>query len=88
MRLALAIAKRHKRSRKFGWSVLSYQSHNELGLIGLGTVVAPRPFSPWRRDTPNASGIAGSAAFDACSAEHVAREVRAADREFFLVSGH
>ena len=56
MRLALVIAKRHKRSREFGWSVLSYQSNNELGLIGLGTVVAPRPCKPWRRDRPNAGG--------------------------------
>jgi RNA-directed DNA polymerase len=56
MRLALVIAKRHKRSRGFGWQVLSFQSSNELGLIGLGTVVAPRPFKPWRRGTPNAGG--------------------------------
>jgi Reverse transcriptase (RNA-dependent DNA polymerase)/Group II intron, maturase-specific domain len=54
MRLALVVAKRHKRSRRFGWQVLSFQSDNELGLIGLGTVVAPRPFKPWRRDRPNA----------------------------------
>ena len=25
-------------------------------VIGLGTVVAPRPFKPWRRDRPNAGG--------------------------------
>ena len=56
MRLALVISKRHKRSREFGWSVLSFQSSNEWGLIGLGTVVAPRPFKPWRRDKPNAGG--------------------------------
>jgi group II intron reverse transcriptase/maturase len=56
MRLALVISKRHQRSREFGWSVLSFQSDNELGLIGLGTVVAPRPFRPWRRDRPNAGG--------------------------------
>lgn len=56
MRLALVIAKRHKRSRAFGWQVLSFQSSEELGLIGLGTVVAPRPFKPWRREVPNAGG--------------------------------
>jgi group II intron reverse transcriptase/maturase len=56
MRLALVIAKRHKRSRGFGWQVVSFQSDNELGLIGLGAVVAPRPFTPWRRDKPNAGG--------------------------------
>jgi group II intron reverse transcriptase/maturase len=56
MRLAIVLRKRHKRSRKFGWSVVAY-SGNELGLIGLvGTVVAPRPFKPWRRDRPNAGG--------------------------------
>jgi hypothetical protein len=27
------------------WQVLSFQSDNELGLVGLGTVVAPRPFN-------------------------------------------
>jgi group II intron reverse transcriptase/maturase len=56
MRLAIVLRKRHKRSRQFGWSVVAY-SGNELGLIGLvGTVVAPRPFKPWRRDRPNAGG--------------------------------
>jgi RNA-directed DNA polymerase len=56
MRLAIVLRKRHKRSREFGWSVVAY-SGNELGLIGLvGTVVAPRPFKPWRRDRPNADG--------------------------------
>ena len=29
------IAKRHRRSRAFGWSVLAYQSPDHLGLIGL-----------------------------------------------------
>jgi RNA-directed DNA polymerase len=57
MRLAIVIAKRHKRSRAFGVQVLVFQSHNQLGLIELmGTVVAPRPFKPWRRDRPNAGG--------------------------------
>jgi group II intron reverse transcriptase/maturase len=56
MRLAMVISKRHRRSRGFGWSVLVFQSPNELGLIKLdGTVVAPRPFRAWRR-TPNAGG--------------------------------
>ena len=56
MRLAIVLRKRHKRSREFGWSVVAY-SGNELGLIGLvGTVVAPRPFKPWRRDRSNAGG--------------------------------
>jgi RNA-directed DNA polymerase len=56
MRLAMVISKRHRRSRGFGWSVLAFQSPNELGLIKLdGTVVAPRPFRAWRR-TPNAGG--------------------------------
>ncbi len=55
-RIALVIAKRHKRSRAYGWSVLAYQSPDHLGLISLsGTVVAPRPFKDWR-GKPNAGG--------------------------------
>jgi group II intron reverse transcriptase/maturase len=55
-RMALVIAKRHKRSRAYGWSVLAYQSPDHLGLISLsGTVVAPRPFKDWR-EKPNAGG--------------------------------
>ena len=55
-RVALIIAKRHKRSREYGWSVLAYQSPDHLGLISLsGTVVAPRPFKAWR-ERPNAGG--------------------------------
>ncbi len=48
-RLALLVAKRHKRTRGYGWSVLAFQSPNRLGLIDLnGTVVAPRPYRPRR----------------------------------------
>ena len=55
-RMALVIAKRHKRSRAYGWSVLAYQSPDHLGLISLsGIVVAPRPFKDWR-EKPNAGG--------------------------------
>jgi group II intron reverse transcriptase/maturase len=55
-RHALVISKRHRRSRAFGWSVVSYASANQLGLINLdGTVAAPRPFRAWRV-TPNAGG--------------------------------
>lgn len=56
MRLTLVIAKRHKRVRAYGRSVVFFQSPNQLGLIGLnGAVVAPRPFRAWR-GTPNAGG--------------------------------
>ncbi|WP_329082443.1 group II intron reverse transcriptase/maturase [Streptosporangium sp. NBC_01469] len=56
MRLALVIAKRHRRSREFGWSVVAFQSPNQLGLVTLsGMVVAPRPFRDWR-GRPNAGG--------------------------------
>jgi hypothetical protein len=56
MRLAGVIAKRHRRSRAFGWSVIAFQSPNYLGLINLdGTVAAPRPFRAWR-ERPNAGG--------------------------------
>ena len=55
-RIALVIAKRHKRSRAYGWSVLACQSPDHFGLISLsGTVVAPRPFKDWR-GKPNAGG--------------------------------
>ena len=56
MRLALFISKRHRRSRRFGWSVVTYQSPNQLGLVTLsGIVVDPRPFRDWR-GKPNAGG--------------------------------
>ena len=56
MRLALLIAKRHRRSRAYGWSVLAFQSTGYLGLLSLdGIVVAPRPFRDWR-GKPNAGG--------------------------------
>jgi group II intron reverse transcriptase/maturase len=56
MRLALFLAKRHRRSRAFGWSVVAFASSNQLGLISLdGIVAAPRPFRAWR-ERPNAGG--------------------------------
>jgi RNA-directed DNA polymerase len=56
MRLALFISKRRRRSRGFGWSVVTYQSPNQLGLVTLsGIVVDPRPFRDWRA-RPNAGG--------------------------------
>jgi group II intron reverse transcriptase/maturase len=56
MRLAIVIANRHRRSRGFGWMVITFQSSDYLGLINLdGTVAAPRPFRAWR-DRPNAGG--------------------------------
>jgi RNA-directed DNA polymerase len=56
MRLALLIAKKHRRSRAYGWSVLAFQSTGYLGLLSLdGIVVAPRPFRGWR-GKPNAGG--------------------------------
>ncbi len=56
MRLAGVIAKRHKRSRGYGRSVVFYSSDNQLGLISLdGIVYAPRPFRAWRKK-PNAGG--------------------------------
>ena len=48
-RIARFVAKRHKRSRGYGWKAVAYQSPNRLGLINLnGTIVAPRPNRPWR----------------------------------------
>jgi RNA-directed DNA polymerase len=55
-RLALMVAKRHNRSRAYGWWAVTIQSPNHLGLISLdGIVVAPRPLRGWR-DKPNAGG--------------------------------
>jgi RNA-directed DNA polymerase len=48
-RLALFVAKRHKRSRAWGWRLVAYQAPARLGLISLtGTVAAPRPNREWR----------------------------------------
>jgi hypothetical protein len=56
MRLGGFLAKKHRRSRRFGWSVVAFASTDSLGLIALhGTVVAPRPFRDWR-GRPNADG--------------------------------
>lgn len=44
MRMATFIAKRPRRTRRFGWYVVAYSSPNQLGLIDLhGIVAAPRP---------------------------------------------
>ena len=56
MRPALFLAKRTRRSRRFGWSVVAFQSPHQLGLVTLsGIVVDPRPFRDWRA-RPNAGG--------------------------------
>jgi RNA-directed DNA polymerase len=48
-RLARFVAKRHKRSWRYGLRAVAYQSPDRLGLINLnGTIVAPRPNRPWR----------------------------------------
>ncbi len=48
VRLASFIAKRHKRSARYGWWAI-HQSPDRMGLIDLGgTIVAPRPNRPWR----------------------------------------
>jgi RNA-directed DNA polymerase len=55
MRLALFVAKRHKRSRYFGWWAVVHRSPDQLGLISLdGIVRAPRP-AGWR-GRPHAGG--------------------------------
>jgi RNA-directed DNA polymerase len=49
VRLAGFIAKRHKRSGRYGWWAI-HQSPDRMGLISLGgTIVAPRPNRSWRR---------------------------------------
>ena len=48
-RLAAFVGKRHKRSRHWGMRLVTCGSPDNLGLITLcGTVIAPRPFRPWR----------------------------------------
>jgi RNA-directed DNA polymerase len=48
-RLALFVAKRHQRSRAYGWQMVTYRSPSRVGMISLsGTVVAPRPHRAWR----------------------------------------
>ena len=48
-RLAGFVAKRHKRSRQWGMRLVTRGSPDNFGLITLcGTVIAPRPFRPWR----------------------------------------
>jgi group II intron reverse transcriptase/maturase len=48
-RVAGFVAKRHKRSTRYGWWIVAYQSPDRLGLVSLdGTIVAPRPHRPWR----------------------------------------
>jgi group II intron reverse transcriptase/maturase len=55
-RLALFVAKRHKRARGYGMTLVAYHSPNRMGLIPLhGIVVSPRPNRPWRA-RPNAGG--------------------------------
>ena len=48
VRLAGFVAKRHKRSTRYGWWAV-HQSPDRMGLIDLtGIIVAPRPNRPWR----------------------------------------
>jgi len=48
-RLAGFAGKRHKRSSRWGMRLVTCASPDNLGLITLcGTVIAPRPFRPWR----------------------------------------
>jgi hypothetical protein len=38
-----------QRSNRYGWLTVIHQSPDRLGLISLdGTIVAPRPYRPWR----------------------------------------
>jgi RNA-directed DNA polymerase len=47
-RLASFVAKRHKRSRGYGWAAVAYRSPNRMGLLDItGAVVAPRPNRDW-----------------------------------------
>jgi Reverse transcriptase (RNA-dependent DNA polymerase)/Group II intron, maturase-specific domain len=55
-RLALLVAKRHRRARSYGWRAIVHRSPDRYGLINLnGSIVAPRPNRPWW-EKPNAGG--------------------------------
>jgi RNA-directed DNA polymerase len=55
-RLALFVAKRHKRASGYGMTVVAYVSPNRMGLVNLDRlVVTPSPFRDWRAK-PNAAG--------------------------------
>ena len=58
-RLALFVAKRHKRRSGYGMTVVAFVSPNRMGLVNLdGLVVTPSPFRDWwvKRGQPNAAG--------------------------------
>jgi RNA-directed DNA polymerase len=49
-RIALFVAKRHRKSRHYGWKKVVHESPDRYGLIYLGGMVrSPRPNRPWRR---------------------------------------
>ena len=55
-RLALFVAKRHKRRSGYGMTVVAFVSPNRMGLVNLDRlVVTPSPFRGWRAK-PNAGG--------------------------------
>jgi RNA-directed DNA polymerase len=55
-RLALFVAKRHKRASGYGMTVVAYVSSNRMGLVNLDRlVVTPSPFRDWRAKS-NAAG--------------------------------
>ncbi|MFC9916582.1 group II intron maturase-specific domain-containing protein [Streptomyces sp. NPDC059862] len=58
-RVAHFISRKHRRSRAFGWWVLTVSSPNELGLISpYGTVVPPGPESPGGKGRmPSVNGV-------------------------------
>ena len=50
-RLAIFVANRHERERRWGWWVVARQSPDHLGLIDLnGIIVPPRPYQPRHRE--------------------------------------
>src|SRR4051812_4614195 len=56
-RLAIFVANRHQRDRRWGWWVVARQSPDHLGLVDLnGTIVPPRAHQPRHRGTLNAGG--------------------------------
>ena len=72
MRMAIFIAKRHRRSRRFGWYVVAFASPNALGLIDLtrqGSSPHPDPSGTGGRDRMPAVNDVG----EPCAGEPHAR---------------
>jgi hypothetical protein len=78
MRLAIVVAKKHHRSRAFGWSVVAFQSTDYLGLFLMGSSSPPGPSGLGGEDRMPAVNDVG----EPCArARHARFEVAGAETE-------